>query len=148
MYQHVCRNNSLVIHDNLTCQFRSVAYDTFIAYDTVVGDVYSFHQKIPAAHYGPVLCSSSPVDSNILADGVVVAYLRSRLLSHKFQVLGNSAYYCAGKYGVTFADACSVQDCHAIHQLVVVSYHDIPVNVAERTDLAVITYLCLGMNVC
>lgn len=147
VHEHRSAENSLVIDDNLACQLGAVAYDALITYLSVVSHVCSLHQEIVAAHHSLALGSCSAVDSHVLTNLVVVAYLGSCILTPELQILGNSADDSAGEEDVSVADACSIEHRHTVHQRVVVAYHHTFVDVAESTNLAILAYPCLWVDV-
>ena len=46
MYEYVGREYGAVVDGDLSCEFGAVAYDALVAYDVVVGYVYSLHEEV------------------------------------------------------------------------------------------------------
>ena len=76
-----CRDNGKIVDHHLASKLCRVADDAAIADHAVVSHVHILHQQVVASYDGLTLRGRATTDGNILADGVVVANLTSRLFA-------------------------------------------------------------------
>ena len=126
-----------VVDHDLTGDFRGISDDATITDFDVVGHVHTFHKQVVAAHDSAAFGGRTTVDGDVLADGVVVAYLGCGFLTLEFEVLGDGTDDSTGKYDVVAAHTGAAKQRDAIHQFVAVADNDILVDIAERTDFAI-----------
>ena len=145
--EHGGTDDGKIVHDNLTGNFGSVANDTAIANQHIVGHMHSLHKEVVAAHNGASLGSCAAVDGHILADSIVVAHLGSGFLAAELEVLRDGTDDGTREYGIAAAHACAAEQGDAIHQCVVVANDYVLVDKAEGANLAVFADDGLGMDV-
>ena len=140
-------DNGRIINDDFACNFCGIAYDTLVAYNSIVSYMDTFHEEVVAAHYGTSLGSCAAVDGHILADGIVVAHFGSGFLAAKLEVLRDGTDNGSGEDGIAAAHACAAEQGDAIHQCVVVANDYVLVDKAEGANLAIFADDGLGMDV-
>ena len=127
-----------VVDHYFTGDFGGIANDATITDFDVVGHVHTFHKQVVATHYSAAFGGCAAVDGDVFADGVVVANLGCGFLALEFEVLRDGTDDSTGENDVVTAHARAAKQRNAVHQFVAVADDDIFVDIAERTDFAII----------
>jgi hypothetical protein len=85
---------------------REVAENDFVFKDTIVAYMHANHNQIRIADFGEGVVVHTRMNSNLLANCVVVADYQAADLGvgAKIEYLGLAAYYAIGKQMITFSD--------------------------------------------
>ena len=142
------RDDCAVFDLDLAGELRGVADDAAVADYAVVSHVHVLHQQVAVTHHGLALRGCAARDGDILTDGVVVADLTGGILALELQILRFGRDAGTREELVAVADAGTVVDRHAVEQLVVIAYHDVLVDDAERSDDIVVAQFCLWIDHC
>ena len=148
MHEHHRRDDGIVVHNDLSSQLGGVTHDDAIAKHAVVCNMGILHDEVVATHNGLALAGSTTMDSHILTYSVVVANLHNGILAFELQVLRNGTNHRTREEGVAIAQASARKQRHTVHQHVVIAHCHILVDKTERTNLTVLTNLCLGVDKC
>ena len=146
--EHCGRDYGTVVNNHLACKLGAVAYDTSVAYLTVVGNMHILHQQIAVSNHSLSLARRAAAHCDILAYAVVVADDAESVLTAILQVLRLCAYACAWKKLVAVAYSCSIVHGDAVGERVVVANHHVLVDTAKRTNNVAVADFCLWMHKC
>ena len=80
VHQYIGADDGIIVDDNFTRHFCRVANDTAVAYQSIVGHVYTFHQEIVVADDGSAFGSCTAVDSYVFTYDIVVSDFSSAFL--------------------------------------------------------------------
>src|SRR5262249_51792701 len=126
-----------VLNHDMPSQSRSVGHDHVIANHTVVRDVSVCHdQTVVAQASHSAALRRSAIDGHILADDIVIAYLKSRWFACVADVLWGKADGGEREKSIAGADFRGAIDHYVRDQLAAAADLDIVANRAIRPNFA------------
>ena len=88
---HIGRKNGIILDDAVACYLGSVTDNAFVTDNSIMADMYTFHDKVSVADNGLASRMGSSVDDHILSYGIVVTYHQFGLLSTIIKILRKSS---------------------------------------------------------